>query len=170
MQHVGKALVFRDLTMFIWLLPVCQIRMSKFQSQLDRTPFWGNKTTPELKYLQQIFNKKVAQVNLERPLYRELLKCELFNQLFWLSILWNQIPVPWVWGPRSIRVTVIKGQGRLSVEVIKGQGRLFKMKVSSVKIIYMKSIAFNFSSAALVITTHVICSFVQRSERKPETE
>lgn len=48
--------------------------MSKFQSQLDRTPFWGNKITPELKYLQQIFNKKVAQVSLERPLYRELLK------------------------------------------------------------------------------------------------
>ena len=40
----------------------------------DRTPFWGTKTTPEFKYLQQAFSNKIQQVTISRNLYRDLLK------------------------------------------------------------------------------------------------
>ena len=44
----------------------------------DRTPFWGPKLTPELKYLQRITNKNL-QVNLNKNLFEDILKSLLFS-------------------------------------------------------------------------------------------
>jgi hypothetical protein len=41
----------------------------------DRTPFWGLKTVRELKYLQQILNKKV-------PTTPNQIERQCFNKLF----------------------------------------------------------------------------------------
>jgi hypothetical protein len=46
--------------------------MSKLQN--DRTPFWGSKLSPELKYLQTIITNKNDSVKLDRNSFRELLK------------------------------------------------------------------------------------------------
>ena len=46
--------------------------MSKLQH--DRTPFWGSKLSPELKYLQTIITNKNDSVKLDRNSFRELLK------------------------------------------------------------------------------------------------
>lgn len=49
--------------------------MSNKLTQLnDRTPFWGPKSSAELKYLQQVLNNKNIQVNFNRTCFRELLK------------------------------------------------------------------------------------------------
>lgn len=44
------------------------------QNLIDRTPFWGLKQTPELKYLQQVLNNKNPRISLNRSCFRELLK------------------------------------------------------------------------------------------------
>ena len=46
----------------------------KSQQLLERTPFWGIKITPELKYLQQVLNNKNTKLNINRSCFRELLK------------------------------------------------------------------------------------------------
>jgi hypothetical protein len=45
------------------------------QNLNDRTPFWGSKTSNELKYLQQVLNNKLPQVNISRSCFNDLLKC-----------------------------------------------------------------------------------------------
>ncbi|CAF0753750.1 unnamed protein product [Brachionus calyciflorus] len=47
---------------------------AKINSNYDRTPFWGAKTTKELKYLQQALNKKIPSVSISKSCFRELLK------------------------------------------------------------------------------------------------
>ena len=54
------------------------------QNLNDHTPFWGVKVTPELKFLQQIFNNKVQQVSVTKSFYREILKCKS-NQKYYQS-------------------------------------------------------------------------------------
>jgi hypothetical protein len=44
------------------------------QNQLDRTPFWGTKTHQELKFIQQVVNNKISQINLDKNCFNELLK------------------------------------------------------------------------------------------------
>ena len=44
------------------------------QNISDRTPFWGVKVSAEFKYLQQIFNNKIPNVNINRNFYREVFK------------------------------------------------------------------------------------------------
>jgi hypothetical protein len=47
-------------------------------AKLERSPFWGLKQPVQLKHLQQVFNKKSNNIDLNRTCLRDLLKRNLF--------------------------------------------------------------------------------------------
>ena len=52
---------------------------AKTQQQIDRTPFWGFKTVAELRFLSQVLNNKVQDVNLKKECFIDLLKGKDLN-------------------------------------------------------------------------------------------